>query len=198
MEPVKTILDIGSHQMQETEWMRKRWPESRIWCLEPDRRSVDWCIRHGMVEKLGVTLLPFAVTRETGVYDFWESTNGSADPDHEWCQSSSLHKPTQIGERKPTAPCGFGKKVSVVGVNLDYIIPANFQTIDLLWMDVQASELDVIRGATKTLKNTRFMMLEHNTSGVYENEPGINGILAALPDWEVLKMFPYDVFLRRK
>ncbi len=196
----KTVIEVGSHRMQDAAWMRVTWPAARIVCFEPDPRSVEWCRGHGVPEKLTAELIPLAVFREAGLFPFHLSTNFSEDPEEMWAQSSSLHRPKEFGGREQLGGNPYvvePKPIMVQAVTLDGFLPQlGVGDIDLLWIDAQAGEADVLRGAVETLKRTRFLFLEHNTNGEYQDAPTLPELLGLLDGWEILKTLPYDILLK--
>jgi FkbM family methyltransferase len=61
-----------------------------------------------------------------------------------------------------------GKTVEAVAKTLDEIAGSANGTIDLLKIDVQGSELDVLKGGTKTLQRTSFVWVEVSFKPLYE------------------------------
>ena len=209
MGEVRTIVEVGCHRMQDTARMLKQWPDAKIICLEPDPRALAFIKRHGVLERLrgrdGFTvphLSPFAAGAHRGMGMLKLSTNFSDDPDKEWEQSSSLRLPNQFGNREDLGdnPCvfdGYSYIVQIFPLDEHYLIQS-WSIVDLLWIDSQGFEDEVLKGATETLKRTRFIFMEHNTDGVYENAPCLADLLALLPGWEVIATLPYDVLLKNK
>ncbi len=196
---VNRIVEVGCHRMQDTTWMFDQFPKAKITCFEPDPRSLEYIDRKQLMRRMKkrVTLYPHAAGEVRGEADFYPSTNFSEDPDDEWTQSSSMRKPASFGTRETINgnPCTFeDKAIRVKVVPLDAYA---FGPVDLLWIDAQGYEDSIIRGATKTLEKTRFLFAEHNTCGMYQNAPDLHALLKLLPDWEAVKVMPYDVILRR-
>ena len=206
MGEVRTIVEVGCHRMQDTARMRRRWPHAAIYAFECDRRALEFIERHSMAEELDVRLSGKAVGSGYGSGPLWRSTNLSPTEDGDWTASSSLRQPRLFGNPADLSanPCIFEQDACLVEiVPLDGFLPyfdsgRGPDSIDLLWIDSQGYEDEVLKGATETLKRTRFIFMEHNTDGVYQNAPCLADLLALLPGWEVIATLPYDVLLKNK
>ena len=73
-------------------------------------------------------------------------------------------------------PLKYYRKDTVFGLTLDTVVARNkFPKPDLIKMDVQGAETDILRGATKTLKGVKPLILElqkveYNKGAPLENE----------------------------
>ncbi len=70
--------------------------------------------------------------------------------------------------------------------------------IDLVWADVQGAEIDMIEGAEESFSKTRYIYTEYDDEELYEGQSNLEGILAALPNFEPVKVFKNDVLLKNK
>ena len=61
--------------------------------------------------------------------------------------------------------------------------------IDFIWADTQGAEGAIIRGATETLKFTKYLYTEFSDYEMYEGQINLDGILKLLPTWKVLKIY---------
>ena len=68
--------------------------------------------------------------------------------------------------------------------------------VDFIWADVQGAEVDLVEGGQRTLANTRLLYTEINDIEMYEGQITLEGLLARLPGWSVVKRYPNDVLLR--
>jgi hypothetical protein len=74
----------------------------------------------------------------------------------------------------------------------------NIDRIDFIWMDVQGAEGDVIAGASRILKKTRFLYTEYSNNELYEGQLSLKQLLARLPLFDVLATYPGDVLLKNR
>lgn len=63
--------------------------------------------------------------------------------------------------------------------------------IDFIWCDVNGSEGDVIKGATETLKRTRYLYVEFSDKELYEGQLNKEQLMEMLPDWGLLGIYNY-------
>lgn len=196
---VRSIVEIGAFDLSDTLTLRRQWPKAEIACFEPDPRAV--AAIHADVEKLDECdcwLFPVAVGSANGRARLFLSK--SAEAGKKWTQSSSLRTPSTIHHAgsTPGGPCIFdGESVEVGVVTLDELHTiGQMAPIDLLWIDAQGFEDEILKGATETLKVTRFIFMEHNTDGMYLGAPTLDTLLALLPNWQVVKIFPHNVLLK--
>lgn len=202
LRDLKHVIEIGCHHLEDTTVMRALWPGAHIIAFDPDPRNIEVIKRRKIDLELSVCFVPYAVGGKDEMADFYLSTNLTGDADHEWSSSSSLKRPRNFGtsENLQMSPCIFSPTPTrVIVVTLDsYLTGDSPHEIDLLWIDAQGGEADILRGATATLKRTRYLFMEHSTGGLYEGASNLNDLLPLLPDWEVVKVLPYDVFLKNK
>jgi FkbM family methyltransferase len=95
-------------------------------------------------------------------------------------QSSSLLKPKLHLTEHPTVHFTDVVRIPVKTLDSFNIIDCNF-----LNMDIQGYELNVLKGAEKTLENIEVIYTEVNIEEVYEN----NSLLSDLDDWLESKQF---------
>jgi len=72
-----------------------------------------------------------------------------------------------------------------------------FETIDLVWCDVQGAEDLVIAGGQKALRRTRWLHTEFYETEIYERQLNLDGIHKSLPgNWELVKTCQDDALFR--
>jgi FkbM family methyltransferase len=80
-------------------------------------------------------------------------------------------------------PGSFNESVSesVEVFTLDEVVETNkLQQPDVIKIDVQGFELDVFKGGQKTLKNTKYLIVELSFVSLYKDQPSLNDILQFL------------------
>jgi FkbM family methyltransferase len=187
------VVEIGAHLGTDTVKLVKMLNKPFIYLvIEADIRNQKKL--KGVCDENEITFLPAAVGNSNDVVPFYYST-GSRGGKREHTDSSSLKKPIKTTKRPPWVTFNQGY---VISMKLDWIFTIyNLQHIDLIWMDVQGGELEVFDGGKKALENTGYIYTECQ-AGRYEGQPGLKGILGALPGWEVMLKNGDNVLLRNE
>lgn len=191
------ILDIGSNAGAEVIQFLKLFPKAHIYCFEPDARAQERFRRRISSER--VKLFEMAIGSVDGIVDFHAS--GGAPPPElnygrtDWDLSGSIRKPK--GHRDMAPWVKFDSVVKVPIRRLDtWAREHGVDKVDFIWADVQGAEADLIEGGRQTLRHTRYFYTEYHDHELYEGQPSLKDLLAMLPDFEPLQIFPGDVLLR--
>jgi FkbM family methyltransferase len=181
----KLFLELGAHRGTDTTWLADI-PGVTIHAFEPDPRNHQ-APRHN------VTLHRAAIAEHDGRGPLILSCHGWGQ---EWTHSSSIKRPKNHLHRFPVT---FGDAVEVELVALDsFCRERGLDVIDFIWADVQGAEGDLIRGGLQTLRRTRYLYTEYSDDELYEDQPTLTEILALLPDFRVLELWPEDVLLENR
>ncbi len=96
----------------------------------------------------------------------------------------SFLKPTGIQMHNPEVKFIGGNSYPLMISSMDeFLSSAQIPYLDLIWLDVQGSEFDVFRGASKYLKSTRFVYVEVSTKEMYEGATLKDEIVAHLKNY---------------
>ena len=139
----EAIFDIGAASGEYTELFLKRFPAARVYAFEPLPEHFKKL--EGRVKKYGnrVCAFNFALYDKSGEKDLYIAPNKDA--------SSFLIKENLTKDHK-----------TIVKMRtLDEFTP-DIKKIDLIKIDVEGVELEVLRGAEKTLPKTRSIFVEIN------------------------------------
>jgi FkbM family methyltransferase len=181
----KTFLELGSHCGADTAWLSEL-PEVTLHAFEPDPRNEQ-------PARANVTLHRAAVGARDGRGKLILSREGWGQP---WTYSSSTRRPANHLERYPVS---FDGEVDVQLITLDtFFREQGLERVDFIWADVQGAEGDVIRGGEQALRRTRFLYTEYSDDELYEGQPTLSEILALLPAFRVLELWPDDVLLENR
>lgn len=142
-----------------------------------------------------------AIGNKDGFVDFYESggqkkENGQVVDNY--YGSSSINEPKDVFVYWPDMT--FVKK-QTESIKLDTFVKENNlkdKIIDFIWADIQGAEGNLIRGGKKTFKNVRYFYTEYSSGGLYKGDKDLDGILKALPDFEIECDYQGDVLLRNK
>lgn len=192
-----TFLEIGANDGRDTQRFLAAFRSVTIHAFEPEPRAVSEF--RARISDDRAVLHEIALGARDGTTTFFRSGGeppGRSDkyPDG-WHKSGSIRRPTGHLGQHPW--CTFDEVVEVPLLRLDAWSRANnVGTVDFIWMDVQGAEGDVIAGGADTLMRTRYLYTEYSNVEQYEGQMLLDGILAALPGWQVIERFPNDVLLR--
>lgn len=169
------ILDIGAYDGRDGNELAQMFDNPRVWCFEP--------ITHIDTVK-NVTVVRAAVADINGRLKLYTSNH---------MQSSSLRKPKAHLEIFPEVKFDV-KPIEVDCITLDVWkwINCEHDIIDFIWCDVNGSEGDFIKGATESLKQTRYLYIEFSDKELYEGQINKAKMLEMLPDyWELMATLNY-------
>lgn len=149
------ILEVGAHTGTDTELFLDYYPQVNIYCFEPDPRNLTMLYKLNELAKGRLNIIEAAVYDEESDKNIFYQANKSA--------TSSLKKGHPHTKN--------ANIIEVKTIRLDnWAVKNNFKKIDLLWIDVQGSEKEVLKGARKILNNTNYIFIEY---GETEYEGGI-------------------------
>lgn len=181
----KTFLELGAHCGTDTAWLAQI-PGVTIHALEPDPRNQQ-------PSRPNVTMHRAAVSDVDGRSEFVLSKAGWGQ---EWTHSSSLRRPKNHLVRYPVT---FGDTIEVETVALDSLARRlGISTVDFIWADIQGAEGEMVRGGLDLLRRTRYLYTEYSDDELYEGQSTLADILAMLPDYRVVEMWPDDVLLENR
>jgi FkbM family methyltransferase len=181
----KLFLELGSHQGTDTAWLAEV-PGATVHAFEPDPRN-------SQPPRANVAIHRAALWDRDGRGPLILSREGWG---REWTYSSSLRRPKNHLQRFPVT---FGDAVEVELVALDTFSRRHgVELVDLIWADVQGAEGDLVRGGATTLRNTRYLYTEYSNDELYEGQATLAELLALLPDFRVLELWPDDVLLENR
>ena len=196
------IIECGCHEGWDTRELRKLFPAARLVALEPDPRNLEK-LRSGGVDKLA-HIIPAAVSFECGRATFHLSGANLTTQHPDWLReaayagSSSLKAPAEVTAIHKWLT--FDEAVEVDTVTLDSIVQRHgFETIDLVWADVQGAEDLLIAGGQGALARTRYLYTEFSDAQEYSGQIPMREILARLPGrWSIVKQYDFDVLLKNE
>lgn len=169
-----TILDIGGCEGEESIRYSRIFPFSSIYIFEPLPKNQKLVAENLIKYKVeNVTLVPFAVSDEEGISQFYISSghpeNQPKDLDWDFGnKSSSLLSP----ENNPHKWLNFNDTIEVNTITLSaFLINNRINSIDFVHMDVQGAELKVLMGAKEYIKKIKAIWLEVADVELYKNQP---------------------------
>lgn len=197
------IFEIGSHLGTDTVKLKKNFPQSEIYCFEPDPRSLH--IFEKYHKDLDVNLIPVAASNENGIAKLYQSYSKEKE---DFTKKKYSHiKEDDIINYK-LSRCGASslrsghealidaETVDVKTVKLDdWSKNNNINHIDLIWLDVQGNESNVFDGAQEILSNTKFIWTEF---GEKDYDGAMNWFETKLKLEKHFKLINFESFLNSK
>jgi FkbM family methyltransferase len=162
------VVDIGANEGAFSAGVLAVAPQAEIVAAEPGPAP-----RARLQARLGrlpnVEIHNVAVSSSAGVATFHLTAH-----DH----NSSLHAPRAEMQEMIDPGWTPAGELSVRTVTLDELV--GDRTVDVLKIDVQGSELDVLRGGDATLARARSVLLEMNFQSQYEGDATFNTLHAEM------------------
>lgn len=163
------IVELGARDCMETLSLHSQYPAARILTFECNPDKVQEC-RDRVKGIKEITLVEKAVSNETGTISFFqidtektETTWKDGNPG-----ASSLFKATGNYSQEKYVQ----KEVKVECTTLYEELPKHkAEKIDLLWMDIQGSELNALKGLGSKLANVSVIHTEVEFMEIYQGQP---------------------------
>lgn len=161
------ILEAGGYDGTDTLKMKSLWPNSTIYVFEPNPQAFK-LLKNKTHNCAGITVFDYALSSQNGKFKFYisEFKGDSSKPG----ASSSLLAPKDHLSLAPFVV--FPRKIEVDAIALDdWAVKFNVPQIDFFWLDLQGSELDVLKGASSFIRNTKLICLEVELVEAYKDQP---------------------------
>lgn len=143
----KVVYDIGACVLHWSKEARQIWPDSNIIPMEAMSEVGSIYKQNGF----NTYFAGHPLSDENKMVDFWENLEHPG--------GNSYYK--ENTELSPRAKELFDKPTPKQAYTLDYVVKSmELPLPDLIKMDVQGAELDIIKGATETLKSCNHLILE--------------------------------------
>jgi FkbM family methyltransferase len=181
------IVEIGAHKGEDTILLASV-PNSSVHAFECDPRNQITRVPSN------VKVVYKAVSDKDGMMDFWLSERVGS----QWTCSSSLMQPKSHLEQHPDIR--FDQRVQVKSTKLTtYCKDNNIPHIDFLWMDAQGAEAIIIEASIEAIQRTSWIYTEYSNKEDFLGQKSLDEIMLILgEDWEIEKMWDWDVLLKNK
>ncbi|MFT4049440.1 MAG: FkbM family methyltransferase [Solirubrobacterales bacterium] len=165
----KTVLDVGGHHGQFTLFALERFPDAQITTFEPQADGAEK-ITAVTAGEPRVKIENYALGAEPG----------SAELNISRRSDSSSLLPIGKGQTDAFPGTEAASTETIKVETLDNLLPDAPTRPALLKIDVQGFELDVLRGATRTLAGIDAIFAECSFVELYEGQPLVGEIIAFL------------------
>jgi FkbM family methyltransferase len=191
------IIEVGANCGQTTAELLKAMPGATIFAFEPDPRAIAKF--HDAIANPNVHLFECAIGAANGTTSFHQSSGAEhlAEYSAGWDQSGSIRRPNSHLKVWPWVR--FEKKITVPIMTLDtWGEQHEVAKADFIWADVQGAESDLVEGATRILKSSRYFYTEYSNDEWYEGQITLAELQAKLPDFNLVKRYPMDALFENK
>lgn len=155
------IVEAGTFDGTTARELSFLFPEAVVFSFEPDRKLFI----EALLRNIGFKNI-YLQNCGLGVGFGYEKFNESQGKHR---GVGSFRKPTGIQMHNPEVKFIGANSYPLIICSVDeFLTSAQVPFLDLIWLDVQGSELDVFMGANKYLNLTRFIYLEVSTKEMYE------------------------------
>lgn len=178
LHSVKTVFDIGSRDACQARELSDWFPNSRIYLFEPVPSSFNWCVNSTKNNK-NIKCFEIALSNTKGETSFYEVTNGNVG-------ASSLYK-VEANSRMHLVQNEI-KIQTDTGKN--FIESNNLDAVDLIWADVQGSELECFEGFGDHLLNVKAVHTEVAHESYYQGGTNFSSLDVYMKDrdFELVKV----------
>jgi FkbM family methyltransferase len=167
-DSIDTICDIGSWHLGQSIEFLELLPDSKIHAFEANPENYEKCkgihsSLHGYFKK-NLKVYNTALNDQPGKIKFYPVIDENPG-------ASSKYKLMQGHTEEYFNKSWKQKEIEVDATTLDLWKDGNdIDKVDIIWIDVQGAELDVFRGAKKTLENVKCIFTEVGLKPYYEGQ----------------------------
>lgn len=159
------ILEAGSYDGADTAKMAKRWPHATIHSFEPLPELLHKA-KKAVGDAPNVHFYDVALHSTTGMVTF----HIASDASQETMPSSSILEPKE--HLKYYTNVLFKSCREIPAINLDeWAERYDVNHVDFMWLDIQGSELSVLRAAPNILRNVKLLYMEVALAETYKGVP---------------------------
>lgn len=178
LEDIKIVFDIGSRDACQARELSDWFPKSQIYLFEPVPSSFDWCI-NSTKNNQNIKCFDIALSNFTGESSFYQVINGNVG-------ASSLYK--------VHTNSGVGMVQTEIKIHSDtgknFIEKNNLNSVDLIWADVQGSELSCFEGFGDHILKVKAIHTEVAHNSYYEGGTNFSTLDSFMKskDFELIKV----------
>ncbi len=161
-----SILEIGAHYGEDTLRLAQTFPQSTIYCFEPDPRNITIFKKH--IKEENIFLFELALSNKDGEADFFLSHQESSEvpSKYDWISPEDYNNLQLNNSGASSLKKGYehalGSSVTVPTSRFDTWHKTNhLKEIDFAWIDVQGSEREVIEGMGDKINLIEYIWIEY-------------------------------------
>jgi len=191
------IIEVGANCGQTTVEILRAMPRATIYAFEPDPRAIAKF--RAAVTGANVHLNECAIGAINGTVTFYQSSGGEQLPGYSqgWDQSGSIRRPNSHLTVWPWVK--FESQITVPIMTLDTWSELHqVEKADFIWADVQGAESDLVEGAARFLRGSRYLYTEYSNEEWYEGQITLAVLCEKLSDFDLIMRYPMDALFRNK
>ena len=191
------IIEVGANCGQTTVKLLGAMPGATIFAFEPDPRAIAKF--RASITSANVHLYECAIGAVSGTITFNQSSGAEHLPEYRngWDQSGSIRRPKSHLQVWPWVR--FETQIDVPITTLDiWSEQHQLSRADFVWADVQGAESDLIDGATRFLRSSRYFYTEYSNEEWYEGQITLAQIRKKLPDFRLIRRYPMDALFENQ
>ena len=185
------IIEVGANCGQTTVELLKAMPAATIFAFEPEPRAIAKF--RETIANPNVHLFECAIGAENGTTSFYQSSGAEHLRDYPagWDQSGSIRRPNTHLKVWPWVK--FEKQITVPIMTLDdWSTQHQIAKADFIWADVQGAESDLVDGAARFLRSSRYFYTEYSNDEWYEGQITLSALLEKLRHFTLVRRYSMD------
>jgi FkbM family methyltransferase len=191
------IIEVGANCGQTTVELLKAMPRATIFAFEPEPRAIAKF--RAAIASPNVHLYECAIGAVNGTTSFYQSSGAEHLLEYRqgWDQSGSIRRPNSHLKVWPWVK--FEKQITVPIITLDdWSKRHQIAAADFIWADVQGAESDLVEGAARFLRSSRYFYTEYSNDEWYEGQITLADLLEKLPDFDLVRRYAMDALFKNK
>jgi 2-O-methyltransferase len=191
------IIEVGANCGQTTVELLKAMPGATIFAFEPEPRAIAKF--RAAIANPNVHLYECAIGAVNGTTSFYQSSGAEHLLEYRqgWDQSGSIRRPNSHLKVWPWVK--FEKKITVPIMTLDdWSNQHQIAKADFIWADVQGAESDLVEGAARFLRSSRYFYTEYSNDEWYEGQITLADLQEKLPDFDLVRRYAMDALFKNK
>ncbi len=196
-----SIIEIGGHYGEDTLRFHKYFPNSKIYCFEPDPRNIH-ILKKFCGSIANVEVIEKAVSNTPGDdVQFYQATAPSASipTKYKFIDEKDFEEHNLSGSGasslcRVNEPSTFEllNSVQIQTVRLDeWVLKKDIPFIDFIWIDVQGHEKNVMEGMIRILPRIKYIQLEYGET-IYEGGLTKNETLTMMTKYNFKLVMDYN------
>ena len=181
-KPIEIIFDIGSRDLDQSIEFNHIYPNAKIYAIEPNPSQKEEC-KNKAKNYPNILFFPIAFSKSNAPIDFYEVVKEEVQklPHETHAPSANIGASSIYGHDQSYVNSVIKedglfrcteRKHTVESQTLDSFCKAqNINSIDVIWIDTQGSELEIFSSGLEILKNTRIIHTETQYKTMYKNQP---------------------------